>query len=133
MTAGNLSLSDEWLADASYILNSDGGLDDIKAMGELLKKEFSIGGFTGTFEQFITNMTSTLGSEMNACNTRLEAALAIAETAETNRQSVSGVSLNEEGVNMMSLNKTFQALGRLMTAMDEQLDVIINQMGLVGR
>jgi len=133
VTAGNLSISDEWLADASYILHSKGDFTDLTTMAGLLDKEFSIGGFTGKLDQFIANMASTLGSEMKACNTRLEAALAIAETAETNRQSVSGVSLNEEGVNMMSLNKTFQALGRLMTAMDEQLDVIINQMGLVGR
>ncbi len=46
---------------------------------------------------------------------------------------VSGVSLNEEGINMMTYNKAYSALGRLMTTMDEQLDMIINQMGLVGR
>ena len=34
---------------------------------------------------------------------------------------------------MLTYQKSFQAISRLMTAMDEMLDVIINQMGLVGR
>ena len=34
---------------------------------------------------------------------------------------------------MMTYNKAYQALGRLMTTMDEQLDMIINKMGMVGR
>ena len=34
---------------------------------------------------------------------------------------------------MMSFNKAYQALGRLMTTMDEQLDILINNVGLVGR
>ena len=46
---------------------------------------------------------------------------------------VSGVSLNEEGISMMTYNKAYQDLGRLMTTMDEQLDMIINKMGIVGR
>lgn len=138
VTAGNLSISDEWLADPSYLIrknnpNGAGNSDDINAMKDALTKDFTIGGFTGSFSEFIANLTSTLGSDMKNNGTRLDAALAVAETAEKSRMSVSGVSLNEEGINMMSLNKTFQALGRLMTTMDEQLDVIINQMGLVGR
>lgn len=133
VTAGNLAISDEWIANASYILSNDGNTDDIDAMKALMDKDITIGGFTGKFDEFIANLATSLGSDMNNNDTRLKAALAVAETAETNRQSESGVSLNEEGVNMMSLNKSFQALGRLMTAMDEQLDVIINQMGLVGR
>lgn len=47
--------------------------------------------------------------------------------------SVSGVSLNEEGIQMMTYNKAYQALARMMTTMDEQLDVLINKTGLVGR
>ena len=63
----------------------------------------------------------------------MNASLAIAESVEKERQGVSGVSMNEEGINLMTYNKAYQALGRLMTTMDEQLDMIINQMGLVGR
>ena len=59
--------------------------------------------------------------------------MSTANSVDTDRMSQSGVSLNEEGVNMMSFNKAYQALGRLMTTMDEQLDILINNVGLVGR
>ena len=63
----------------------------------------------------------------------MSASLAIAESADSERMGVSAVSLNEEGISMMTYNKAYQALGRLMTTMDEQLDMIINKMGIVGR
>ena len=63
----------------------------------------------------------------------MSASLAIAESVDSERMGVSGVSLNEEGISMMTYNKAYQALGRLMTTMDEQLDMIINKMGIVGR
>ena len=89
--------------------------------------------FTGNFSEFITNYTDTLGSDIKTTKARMNASLAIAESVEKERQGVSGVSMNEEGINLMTYNKAYQALGRLMTTMDEQLDMIINQMGLVGR
>ena len=45
----------------------------------------------------------------------------------------SGVVVDEEVANMMLYNKSLNAASRLMTAMDEALDVIINKTGLVGR
>ena len=97
------------------------------------KKESGSDKFTGTFSEFITGYTNTLGTDKKTNDSRLKASLAIAESVESDRMGVSGVSLNEEGINMMTYNKAYSALGRLMTTMDEQLDMIINQMGLVGR
>lgn len=106
-------------------------------MKAALEKDFEFGEgsdkFTGTFSEFITGYTNTLGTDKKTNDSRLKASLAIAESVESDRMGVSGVSLNEEGINMMTYNKAYSALGRLMTTMDEQLDMIINQMGLVGR
>jgi flagellar hook-associated protein 1 FlgK len=49
------------------------------------------------------------------------------------RDSISAVSLDEEGANLLIYEKAFQANARVMNAMDEVLDTIINRMGLVGR
>ena len=71
----------------------------------------------------------------------------ITETAKTNssqdstvlkaldeqRQSVTGVSLDEEAANLTTAQKAYQAAARMMNAYDEMLDIVINQMGLVGR
>ncbi|HHY40124.1 MAG TPA: flagellar hook-associated protein FlgK [Syntrophaceticus sp.] len=52
---------------------------------------------------------------------------------ENNRLAVSGVSLDEEMVNMIRFQHAYNAAARLITAMDEMIDLIINRMGLVGR
>lgn len=52
---------------------------------------------------------------------------------ETKRQSVSGVSLDEEMTNMIKFNHGFSAASRFITTIDEQLDIIVNRMGTVGR
>jgi len=52
---------------------------------------------------------------------------------ETKRQSVSGVSMDEEMTNMIKFNHGFSAASRFITTIDEQLDTIINRMGAVGR
>jgi len=49
------------------------------------------------------------------------------------RESVAGVSLDEEAANMAKAQKAYQAAARVLTAYDELLDVVINRMGLVGR
>ncbi|MFG6114700.1 flagellar hook-associated protein FlgK [Halobacillus sp. MO56] len=55
------------------------------------------------------------------------------ESVEQRRQSVSAVSLDEEMTNMIKFQHAYNASARNMTAVDEMLDRVINQMGLVGR
>lgn len=52
---------------------------------------------------------------------------------EDKRQSLSGVSLDEEMTNMIQYQHAYNAASRLITTIDEELNQIINQMGLVGR
>jgi flagellar hook-associated protein 1 FlgK len=52
---------------------------------------------------------------------------------ENNRLAVSGVSLDEEMVNMIRFQHAYSAAARVITTMDEMIDLIINRMGLVGR
>ena len=48
------------------------------------------------------------------------------------RDEVSGVVVDEEVANVMLYNKSLSAASRLMTALDEALDVLINRTGRVG-
>ncbi len=49
------------------------------------------------------------------------------------KDSISGVSLDEEMANMIRFQHAYSAAARVMTAMDEALDTIINRLGIVGR
>lgn len=52
---------------------------------------------------------------------------------ETQRLSITSVSLDEEMTNMIKFQHAYNAAARSMTATDELLDRVINNMGLVGR
>jgi flagellar hook-associated protein FlgK len=51
---------------------------------------------------------------------------------DASRESVAGVNLDEEMTNMLSYQHAYSAAGRLVTAIDELLDVLINRTGRVG-
>lgn len=53
--------------------------------------------------------------------------------AVTVQQSNASVDIDEENVNLLAYQHAYQAASRVMTAMDEALDVLINQTGRVGR
>lgn len=54
-------------------------------------------------------------------------------SAQANRASSASVSLDEENLSLLTNQRAYQAAARVMTAVDEALDVLINRTGLVGR
>lgn len=57
---------------------------------------------------------------------------AIADAAEQRRQSVHGVSLDEEMAALIRFQRGYQASARALTTLDETLEVLINRTGRVG-
>lgn len=49
------------------------------------------------------------------------------------REAVAGVNIDEEMTNMLAFQNAYAAAGRMVTAIDETLDTLINRTGLVGR
>jgi len=56
----------------------------------------------------------------------------VAKALSDQRESVAGVSLDEEAANMAKAQKAYQAAARMLTAFDDLLDLIINRMGRAG-
>ncbi len=142
ITAANISISEAWANEVTYAFpsaTSTSNADFFHKMNTLLTSDkttvFATRGqtFVGSFSDFIGDIHSTCVGEESYYQGRLDAAGAVADDLLNQRDSISAVSKDEETTNMMMYQKSFQAVSRLMTAMDEVLDVIINQMGLVGR
>lgn len=139
VTAGSITISEAWAKDPSYILrpeNPDGDADNefVLAMKSLLDSDINFSDeFSGTFSEYVSFITTALGSDITLNNSRLDSCISVTQSIDDDRMGVSGVSLNEEGINMMTYEKAFNAMSRLMTVMDEQLDKLINSTGLVGR
>lgn len=140
VTAGNIRISDEWMNDPEALIpaSQDGTLDNAHLMKLLsvFDADNSFGDkdeFKGTFNKYVSYYTNELSQEIKYQGGRSDTITTLASNALDSRDEVSGVSMEEEGINMMNYQKWFNASARLMTTLDEELDKIINEMGLVGR
>ncbi|QZY54320.1 flagellar hook-associated protein FlgK [Crassaminicella profunda] len=87
----------------------------------------------GKPEDFMKSLISNLGVDsQHAKNTSKNQAILLGQT-DNKKQSISGVSLDEEMANMIKFQHAYQANARMITAIDQMIDTIINRMGLVGR
>lgn len=86
-----------------------------------------------SFSDFM-NYTSTVLANDSARNIRaLKTNVTVLNGIQESRDSISGVSLDEEASNMMMYMSAYGAASRLMTTLDEALSILINNTGVVGR
>ena len=95
--------------------------------------EDGIFAFNGTFDAFSTELSTVLGLDIQNTTQEKSVYEAGLSEIETNRMSVSGVSVDEEAIDMLMYNRSFSASSRFMTTIDEIIETIINKMGLAGR
>ena len=87
------------------------------------------GGPDATWATFVTGVGSasrTASSESTLTGLALT-------NARTQQQSSAGVDMDEENVSLLAYQHAYQGAARVLTAVDEMLDTIINRLGLVGR
>jgi flagellar hook-associated protein 1 FlgK len=88
--------------------------------------------FTGTFREMLTNISAVMANDQSATEIRLNNYYTASVELDTSRESVSGVDLNDEAMNLIQYQKAYVAACRLMTVVDEALDKLINGTGVVG-
>jgi flagellar hook-associated protein 1 FlgK len=88
---------------------------------------------TGTINSNYEGIIGKLGVDAERANNLEANSSSLLESVETNRQSVSSVSLDEELTNMIKYQQAYNAAARMITMNDELLDKIISGMGVVGR
>lgn len=134
-SASDISITKELQQDSSILIEDKNVADNtniLRMITALTEDEYSFdeGTFTGTFSDFVNDYVGTLGSDVNYTGNRAAAVSNIADEILNSRDSVSGVSESEETVNMLTYNRAYQAAARMMTVMDDLLDVLINQMAV---
>ena len=86
----------------------------------------------GEAEQGYSALVEQVGSTVKSAQDE-QANLQTTVTAiGSQRQSVSGVSLDEEMTNLISFQRGYQASARTLTAMDDMLETLIEHTGRVG-
>ncbi len=87
----------------------------------------------GKPEDFMKSLISNLGVDTQQAIRFANNQHVLIDQIENRRQSVSGVSLDEEMADMVKFQHAYNANARMITTIDEMIDILINRMGLVGR
>ena len=127
------AMSASWPASGGIFAGMDGnpipGLDGTDAnVTQLLNKLKD-----NSFSDF-TNYTATiLANDSYSNSNALKTNVTVLNGIQESRDSISGISLDEEAANMMVFMSAYNASSRLLTTLDEALNILINNTGLVGR
>jgi len=136
MSAAGLKLSDEIQNDVTRIAASqEGEIGDNRnalAIAELRNSK-TMSRNTATIIEFYHGLVGGIGAETSKARGLKENYTLLVEQLENSRQSVQGVSLDEEMAQMIKYQHAFDAASRVITAMDQALDTVINEMGIAGR
>lgn len=136
-TAENITVSDEIIKDPGKIAAAELGggsrngnnafklLDVFDAPLEDLDD-------TSVRQHYIA-VIGELGVQGQKANTMRNSTETLKAQIDHSRMSVTAVSLDEEISNLIKFQHAYNAAARSLTAVDELLDKVINQMGLVGR
>lgn len=143
ITAANIQISQGWLSNAQYITTSTGATSPIPTEGkngnlllmlQSMDKDQSITPyFSGTFEEYSVSVMGELSTDVEYSKDMTSSAKVDLDSISNQRESIMGVSTDEESVNMVKYQKSYDAAARIMTVLDQMLDTIINNMGVVGR
>lgn len=85
-----------------------------------------------TFEGFIQYYGNQVGGDLEYELGSFDSTNIMLNSVSDARDEVMGVSMDEEGVNMMNYQKWYNAISRMISALDECLDKLINGTGKVG-
>jgi flagellar hook-associated protein 1 FlgK len=86
----------------------------------------------GTVDTGYAGLIGTIGGDVRSAEANSSTSASVLDSLTARRQSVAGVSMDEEMTNMIRYQRGYQAAARALTTMDEMLDTLINSTGRVG-
>jgi flagellar hook-associated protein 1 FlgK len=79
-----------------------------------------------TFGEAFAATVAGLGQSIASVNSQIASQELVSQMLERQRDSVSGVSLDEEMTNLMRYQKAFEASARVITTVDEMLETVLS-------
>ena len=131
--AATLAVDPAILADPSLVAASAtgqaGDAGNALAIADLQGAAL-IGG--ATIDAAYSQLVTQIGSDSQQAQQSNSNATSLVDALTNRRQSVSGVSLDEEMASLLQYQRGFQASARALSAMDEMIDQLVNRTGRVG-
>lgn len=125
--ASNISINSDWINGKVHIAQGPSNPTDTVLDMLALMKDTNINGMGGqTFADFMNHVSAQLATDSSANQTTLKSDVTVLNSIQSSRDSISGVSLDEEAANMMTYVSAYNAASRLMTALDEVLNTLLS-------
>lgn len=123
MAVNGSLLNDPSLVQAAGVSGAAGDNQNALQLAQLDKNVFLFG---QTFNQFYGQTVAAFGQELSTVNTQVGDQQTIENMLLTQRDSIGGVSLDEEMTDLTRFQKAFAASARLITTVDEMLETVVN-------
>lgn len=129
-SASNMAVNSAIVADSDLIaaaLAGEGlpaGNGNAIAIADLQSAATMTGG--STFNEYYNSLVGKVGADVQAAHFNFDHQTTMVQNLENYRQEVSGVSLDEEMVNLIKFQHAYNAAARLITQADEMLETLIN-------
>jgi len=111
------------VAASSTVAGLPGDNTNALALSALRDKSVIGGSTLGGFYQ---GLVSGIGTKTNETDNNISVREAVLSQIETQRASVSGVSIDEESINMIKLQKAFAAAAQLLTTADKMFNTLLS-------
>ncbi len=141
-TALNTKVTDDWISGNTKIItdvkntdeDSTANVNVLKMINAINSDTYDFGaGVKGTIFTGYDTLQSTQAIDRKESDAVLTNRLTVLNEIADSKDSVSGVYMDEEVMNLMRYQQSYNAAARLMTTLDEALDTLINSTGVVGR
>ena len=128
--AETLSLSEDIRTDVAKIATAaqvgSPGDNRVSNMIVNLQNQKFLGGGQSTMDEFYNGIVGKVGVTANRALSGAESQQNVVTQLKNIRESISGVSLDEETTKMIDFQKTFDASARLIRTADEMLDTVLS-------
>lgn len=121
------------LTSSAQVAASPGPAGTADLDGSIADRLGAIGQAAGSPDGVWRDFVVGVGAETQAAERRSDAQSVVVRDVTAAREAVSGVDIDEELTNMVMFQRGYEAAARMLTAVDQALDTLINRTGLVGR
>ena len=128
LTAGNLKLAVTSLAGIAAGAAGKGPADGSNA-DAMTRIAADVAGPDKLWAKHVVD----IGSKVQTASLRATVTQATMAASVADQQAAGGVSLDEETANLLVIQRAYEGAARVLTAVDQALDTLINRTGLVGR
>jgi flagellar hook-associated protein 1 len=133
VTEVNGQTSSPILQGTSVATLSFTGDPDTTLAGVTASQATAIAGLSGgTADQTYASFVETVGAAVQSAQNSASTSQAVLTSISNQRQSVSGVSLDEEMANLITFQQGYQASARMMTTMQSVIQTLISSVGGAG-